>query len=66
MNRDKLLTTAQVARILNCSIGTVLLYIREGRFSQFYFIGKGFLVSEKAVDEFLNDHNPDNPKARID
>jgi len=66
VNQDSLLTTAQVARILKCCIPTVRTYIREGKFSQVYFIGKGFLVSQNAVDEFLNNHNPDNPKARID
>lgn len=66
MNRKSLLTTAQVARILKRSIPTVRMYIREGKFSQVYFVGKGFLVSEKAVDEFLNNHNPSNHKATID
>jgi len=57
MDKDKLLTTAEVAEILRCSIGTVRIYIREGRFSRVYFIGKAFLVSEDAVDEFIENNN---------
>jgi len=63
--QEKLLKTAEVAEILRCSIGTVLIYIREGRFSQVYFIGKGFLVSQNAVDEFIEKNNIDG-NGRID
>jgi len=63
--KEKLLTTAEVAEILRCSIGTVRGYIREGRFSRVYFIGKAFLVSENAVDEFIENSNIEG-NGRID
>jgi len=63
--QEKLLTTAEVAETLRCSIGTVRIYIREGRFSQVYFIGKAFLVSENALDEFIENNNI-RGKGRID
>ena len=55
--QEKLLTTAEVAESLRCSIGTIRQYIREGKFSQVYFIGKSFLISQNALDEFLERNN---------
>jgi len=64
-NQGKLLTAEKVAERLNCTIPTVRKYIRQGKFSKFYFVGKGFLISQESFDEFLDNHNPRNPKARI-
>jgi len=66
MNTDEmLLTTAEVSKVLRCTVPTVLRYIREGKFSRVYFIGKGFLIPKNAVDEFLENTNV-RGKGRID
>jgi excisionase family DNA binding protein len=64
--QEKLLTTKEVAEILRCGIPSVRLYIKKGKFKRLVFIGKQFLIYESSVEEFLKNHDPMDPKIRID
>ena len=66
MNQDNLFTTAEVAKRLKCSIPTVRMYIKKGKFKRVAFVGKQFLIYQSSVEEFLENHDPMNPKMRID
>ena len=63
--KDKLLTTAEVAKVLRCGVTTVRMYIRKGKFKRLVFIGKQFLIYESSVEEFLKNHDPMDFKVRI-
>jgi len=63
--KEKLLTTAEVAKKLRCGIPTVRRYIRERKFKDIVFFGKQFLISQDSVDAFLERHDPRNPESRI-
>ncbi len=56
MTAEKLMTTEDAAKILNCSIWMVRLYIRTGQLGAFRYAGSTnapYRVSQRHLDEFL-------------
>lgn len=54
----KFYTTRQVSQILQKDIATIRRYIKEGKFPETKFIGKGHLISQDSLIKFLNKHSP--------
>lgn len=56
MSNPELLETAEVARILNLSVGTVISYSRSGQLKATFF-GRRWKYRYTDVEAFINSHN---------
>jgi excisionase family DNA binding protein len=54
---ESLLTTVEVANLLNCSERTVRRYIEKGYLHSFQLMGKCYRVPRRSIDLFLKREN---------